>query len=180
MSDLASDANRRFDFAKALLMRAASASSEDEQRSFSEAAITCAFSCLEGVLSHVFEHFAEDATSFDLYERSVMDEKAIKIIKGMPDLAEQKFQSIEDRLQFLFWKFSGQEFDTTKPWWPSFAEAVRVRNSIMHPKIAGTIRRGDAERALLAVISAIDDLMLTVFGKPWPKAQKGLTPSITI
>jgi hypothetical protein len=176
---LVSDANRRFDFAKALLARAEKAISDVERKSLSEAAITAAFSCLEGMLSHVFEHFSGSA-DFDIYEQSIMNEKAVRIVKGRPSLAEQRFQSIEDRLQYLFWKFSGEDFDASKDWWPGFSEAVRVRNRIMHPKDGHEIQVADAQRALLSLISAINDLMKTVFKKPWPKAKRGLTPSTTI
>lgn len=180
MSALVDDANRRFDFAKALLARAVAAEPVEMKRSFAEAAVSSAFSCLEGMLSNVFEHFANNNADFNIFEQSIMNEKAVKISKGKPILAEQRFQSVEDRLQYLFWKFSGVPFDTTKVWWHGFAEAVRLRNSIMHPKEASAIDVAQAERALEAVLLAIDDLLSTVFNSKWPKANKGLMPSFTI
>ncbi|MGV2114246.1 hypothetical protein ACQZ46_23650 [Agrobacterium salinitolerans] len=180
MASVADDSNRRFDFAKALLARAKGATDDDDRRSFLEAAVIFAFSCLEGMLTDVFEHFAGNATNFDIFEQSIMNEKAVKVQRGRPVLAEQRFQSIEDRLQYLFWKFSGEEFDTNKSWWPFFAEAVRLRNGLMHPKQSSAIETADAERALTAVLDAVNDLIETVFGKPWPKAMKGLVPSSVI
>jgi hypothetical protein len=179
MKSLDADANRRFEFSKALLARATLTATDDERRSFSEAAITQAFSCLEGMISHIFEHFAGDKT-FGIFEQAMMSEAAIKVVHGQPILGRQQFRSIEERLQFLFWRFSHVEFDTAKPWWASFSEAVTVRNGIMHPKTESAVDVADAERALQAIIAAIDDLMQTVFNKPWPKAKKGLTPSLQI
>jgi hypothetical protein len=179
MSPLANDANRRFEFAKALLARAKASTSDEERKNFSEAAISIAFSSLEGMLSEVFSHFSKK-NDFSIFEQSIINEKSVRILKGEPTLGEQRFQSIEDRLQYLFWRFSGAQFDTGCSWWPAFAEAVQLRNSIMHPKVGANIDPSDAERALNALLLAIDALMFTVFKKRWPKARKGLSPSVTI
>lgn len=179
MSPIVNDANRRFEFSKALLERSKNSTDPSAESSFAEMSLTAAFSCLEGMLTHIFEHFLE-SRNFDIFEQSIMNEKSVKLRKGRPCLSEQKFHSIDDRLMFLFWKFSGEEFDKSKSWWSQFAEAVRVRNSIMHPKESTNITSADAERALSAIVDALDDLMLTVFKKRWPKAKKGLVPSYTI
>lgn len=179
MDPIVSDANRRFDFAKSLLHHAKSSADLDIKRSCSEMAVTAAFSCLEGMLTHIFEHFIE-SKNFDIFEKSIMQEKSVKLVRGKPSLGEQRFQSIDDRLQFLFWKFSGDEFDKSKFWWPDFANAVTVRNGIMHPKGKSEITVEDAERAILAIIAALDQLMLTVFGEKWPKANKGIVPSYSL
>lgn len=179
MNPIVDDANRRFEFSKALLDRAKTACNVDLERSFAEMAVAAAFSCLEGMLTHIFEHFIE-SKSFDVYEKSIMQEKAVRLVRGQPCLGEQRFQSIDDRLQFLFWKFSGEEFDTGKAWWPDFARAVSVRNGVMHPKKEAEIKSNDAERAILAIVAALDELMITVFGSKWPKANKGTVPSYAI
>ncbi|WP_283176139.1 hypothetical protein [Gemmobacter sp. 24YEA27] len=179
MDPIVSDANRRFEFSKALLDRAKKASDPETEKSFSEMAIAAAFSCLEGMLTHIFEHFIE-SKGFDVFEQSIMQEKAVKLVRGRPCLSEQRFQSIDDRLQYLFWRFSGEDFDRGKAWWPNFANAVNIRNGIMHPKKEGMVKSRDAEQAVLAIIDALDDLMLTVFGTKWPKANKGIVPSFEI
>ncbi len=179
MDPLFLDANRRFDFAKALLSRAQECTDADDERSFCEAAITQAFSCFEGMLSYVFEHFSA-SSEFEIFEQSIMNEKTLRLVKGRPTLTDQRFWSIEERLQYLFWRFTHEEFDTAKEWWSAFSDAVRVRKGIMHPKLGSEVKLSDARRALGAIAAAIDDLMRTVFGKPWPKAQKGLVPSMSI
>ena len=179
MGPIVADANRRFELSKALLDRAKRTADNDLQRSLAEMAITSAFSCLEGMLTHVFEHFVE-STAFDIFEQSVMQEKSIRFVCGRPSLTDQRFHSIEDRLQFLFWRFSGREFDKNKTWWPHFSSAVGFRNEIMHPKAPSATTVDDAERSLSAIVSAIDDLMMVVFRKRWPKAKRGLTSSLSI
>ncbi|MFC3632027.1 hypothetical protein ACFOM8_21645 [Paracoccus angustae] len=179
MEPIIVDANRRFEFSKALLERARTAGDPDLEKSFAEMAVAAAFSCLEGMLTHIFEHFIE-SRNFDVFEQSIMQEKSVKLIRGQPCLAEQRFHSIDDRLMFLFWKFSGVQFDKGKAWWPPFAGAVGIRNGIMHPKEEARITAQDAEKSVSAIVDALDDLMLTVFGKRWPKANKGLVPSYAI
>jgi hypothetical protein len=173
MDPIVADANRRFEFSKSLLHRAKNASDPEHQKSFAEMSVATAFSCLEGMLTHVFDHFTK-RDDFDIFEQSIMQEKSVRLLHGKPSLGEQRFQSIEDRVQFLFWRFTGQEFDKNKTWWPDFANAVSVRNSIMHPKKKGEITAQDAERAILAIIATLDDLMLTVFKKNGQKPGEGL------
>ena len=179
MDPVVADANRRFEFSKSLLNRAKTAYDVELEKSFSEMAVAAAFSCLEGMLTHIFDHFI-DSRNFDIFERSIMQEKSVKLVRGQPYLGEQRFQSIDDRVQFLFWKFSGEEFDKSKSWWPNFANAVSIRNGIMHPKKEAEITAQDAERAILAIVAALDELMWTVFGSRWPKANKGIVPSYAI
>jgi len=179
MDPIVKDANRRFEFSKALLARAQAVSDTDLEKSFSEMAVVAAFSCLEGMLTHIFEHFFE-SKNFDLFEKSIMQERSVKLVRGQPYLGDQRFQSIDDRLQFLFWKFSGEEFDRGKTWWPNFANAVTIRNGIMHPKKKADITAKDAERAISAIVAALDELMVTVFGSKWPKANKGILPTYAI
>jgi hypothetical protein len=179
MNPIVEDSNRRFEFAKSLLDKARQVSDRELQRSFSEMAIAASFSCLEGMLTHIFDHFKEDR-NFDIFEQSIMQEKVVKLARGQPCLGDQRFQSIDDRVQFLFWKFSGEEFDKGRQWWSEFANAVHLRNCIMHPKDKSEISAQDAERAIVAVIAALDDLMFTVFSRRWPKAMKGTVPSFTI
>ncbi len=133
-----------------------------------------AFSFFEGALFHILEHF-KDSAHFDVFERSILNEQSVRINLGQPVLADQKFQSIEDRVQFMFWKFTGQPFDKTKEWWPGFAESVTKRNSLMHPKDSVSIMKEDARRVLVALTAAYGDLVQTVFKRPWPKAKRGLT-----
>ena len=179
MDPIVADANRRFEFSKSLLYRAKNATNLEHQKSFAEMAVAAAFSCLEGVLTHVFDHFTK-RNEFDIFEHSIMQEKSVKLLHGKPSLGEQRFHSIEDRVQFLFWRFTGQEFDKNKTWWPDFANAVSVRDSSMHPKKKAEITPQDAERAMLAIVAPLDDLMRTVFKKRWPKASKGILPSYEI
>ena len=180
MPTLSDDANRRFDFAKALLARATVATLEEDWRSLAEGAVAFSFASLEGVLSEIFEHFTSNRVESDIFEQAIMNESAVKLQRGRPVLGRQQFQSIDDRLQYLFWKFSGSEFDTQSIWWPSFAQAVQLRNNIMHPKGPCSLELADAEQAVRAVLNAIDALMQVVFKKPWPKASKGLIPSTSI
>lgn len=50
----------------------------------------------------------------------------------------------------------------------------------MHPKKVSDVTPDDAERALCSIIAAIDELMFTVFGSRWPKANVGIVPSYTL
>lgn len=173
MESLEAVSSRRFEFSKALLQRAKKERNPELQKNFSELAVVSAFSSLEGMLSYVFEHFS-GSQNFDVFEKSIIQEKGIRLQKGVPTLVDRRFHSIEDRIQFLFWRFSGAPFDNTKKWWPEFLNSVSIRNEIMHPKKEFEMSIDDAERAVSSVLQVIDDLMVTVFKKNWPRANKGL------
>ncbi|MER8802251.1 hypothetical protein [Mesorhizobium sp. M0998] len=177
--DLGKDLNRRFEYAKAFYLKALECSEPDDQKTMIEVSFALAFSFLEGTLAYVFNHFAE-TKQFDVFERSVMTETDIKIVKGEPTIRGAKYRSIDERLHFLFWRFSHKQFDTNQAWWPLLSGAITARNQIMHPKVGVELTVTDAENCLMAIMNATNALFLTVFGKPWPKAKKGLHSSVTV
>lgn len=177
--DLGEDLNRRFEYAKAFYNKSTETSVSDEQKTYIEVCFALAFSFLEGTLSYVFEHF-EASSEIDTFERSIMNEQDIRIVRGQPTAAGQKYRSLEERIQFLFWRFSRVPFDTQQAWWGALAQAIGQRNDLMHPKEGASLTVKDAERCLLAIIETTDCLFKAVFGKNWPKANRGLLTAIEV
>lgn len=109
-----------------------------------------------------------------------MLEKDLKLKDGEPKMESTKYRSIEDRIQFIFWLFTGKPFDKTQQWWPKISSAITYRNSIMHPKRPTSIQVSEAERHLISILEATDALFRVVFGKGWPRAKKGLYTKVSI
>lgn len=177
--DLGSDLNRRIEFAKAFYKRSINCEDEGERKTMIEVSVSLSFSFMEGTLTYLFDHFA-GAKQFSIFEQAVMSEKDVKIADGVPILQGTRYRSIEERLQFLFWRFSYKELDTSVAWWPKLRAAIDTRNQIMHPKGALSLSAKDAENCLRAVIDATNALFVTVFNRPWPKANRGLDTPVEV
>lgn len=177
--DLGEDLNRRFEYAKAFYAKSKLATKPDERKTYVEVCFALGFSFLEGTLSYISDHFA-DSRGFDTFERSIMNEQDLRIVRGQPQAAGVKYRTLEERLQFLFWRFSHKPFDTQQKWWSALKQAINQRNDLMHPKKGAALTEDDAERCLLAILEATDCLFKTVFNNSWPKAKRGLLTSVEV
>ena len=86
---------------------------------------------------------------------------------------------LEDRICFLYRRFTGKPLDRTQNWWSSLKSGISIRNSIMHPREMVEITDKLVKDVLAAIIESIDVLYRAVYGRGFQASGKGLNSSIT-
>ncbi len=177
--DLGDYLNIMVEYAKAFYQKALITSDGDQQKTFLEISFLLGFSFLEGTLSYIFEHFDRNE-NFNVFERSILEEKDVKIEKGIPKTFGTKYRSIEERIQFLLCHFSANQFDFDKSWWQGLMQSIQKRNNILHPKNSSPVLLKDSELFLNSLVEAVDEIYKTVFGTKWPKSKLGVQTSVVL
>ncbi|MDZ4687483.1 MAG: hypothetical protein SH850_20620 [Planctomycetaceae bacterium] len=139
------------------------------------AALMLAFCSLEAHTNAIAADFALD-NSLSVHEKALLLEKDVRLEDGEfkihPSL---KVMRLEDRIQFLHLRFSGQPLNRSETWWSELRSAIVLRNQLTHPKEAGEIARGNVERAVTAIIDTLNAVFLAVYRKGFPSASRGLS-----
>jgi len=177
MSDFEGYSKEILESAKAFLEKA---KGFDESNVFARqahlrSAIMQGFCFLEAHLNYICDHFSESET-LDLLERGLLGERDVRLIDGEFCLSKiRKMYSIEDRISFLLRKFSGLKYSGTNfAWKGPLSDAIKIRNSLTHPRERLVLQINDVEMALQAVLDATNGLYTAVFKRPLPYAKLGL------
>jgi len=103
-------------------------------RRFIRASIITAFAALEAYLNTML-FFLDEADDLELVERAFIQEKRVELTEwGYFDLAGHRFQSLEEKIRFLYWKAQGLRIPKGDAVWQSFIEAKKLRDEIVHSK----------------------------------------------
>lgn len=100
------------------------AENDDEpgQSAYLHASLLLAFCALEAHLNAIASDFVQ-RSDLDLLSMSILCEREIKLENGRFEITNGlKIFRLEDRIEFLHRKFSGQEIDKSNSWWPELKE----------------------------------------------------------
>lgn len=150
---------------------------EDNEVALLHASLVLGFSSLESHINGVAEELSirHDASFLD---KSLLLERAVKLDKGEWKLASTQYFRLEDRLTFLFRRYGGTTLGGFS-WWSDLSQGIHARNDLVHPRMAVDLKDADVKRFLLAIVSALNDLYLAVFGKGHPSFGRGLQSTMT-
>lgn len=153
----------------------AKASAQDiEKQRMLRAALTHNFFFLEAQLNYLASHFA-DSPEFSIVERSLLTERDIAIEKGVFVLTDKpRFFRLEERIEFLLARFSSNLTTAKGTWFSDLKVSIKVRNRLVHPKEAHTVRVEEVEKAILAALDCISAMYKAIFGKKFPPHALGL------
>lgn len=114
------------------------------------------------------------------HERGLLSERKVNLTRGRFELFDGlQMVRIEDRLQFLWTRFSSDKaFDTNDVSWGQFKSGLELRNGLTHPKNAMQLDIERVKRTLIALITLIDTLYRRVYKKPFPMMGKGLNSTL--
>jgi hypothetical protein len=159
--------------AKRYLEKARESQDIDEKSAHRHAALMLGFCSLEAHVNAVADDFA-GRRDIDLHDRAIMGEAEVKLEKGRFVLGNLKIYRLEDRIEFLCRRFGGKPVEKNSGWWPSLSTAIKLRNSLTHPKVVPDVTAEAVALALNAIIQTIDAIYQCVYGKPFPGAGRGL------
>jgi hypothetical protein len=178
--DIDSFANQLLEEAKRFLENAGGAGSGAGEAANLHAALMLAFCALEAYVNAVGMEFSVSPI-LSVHEKGMLLEKEVRLRDGQFQLADKlKMAGLEDRIEFLYTKFSGVPADrVSASWWGELSGAVNLRNKLTHAKDVPAISRADVERAIRAIIATLSGLYRAVYKREFPPALRDLQSDLT-
>lgn len=165
---------RLLDEAKRFLEKAEESEDPDP---FLHATLVLTFSALESHLNGLADELLlrQDVSVLD---RAVLEERGLVLKAGDWELApDTRFYRLEDRMAFIFRRYASAAVSDQR-WWSDLKQALTARNALVHPREAISLSHSDVERYLAAIIEALNDIYLAVFGRGHPGYGRGLQSTL--
>jgi hypothetical protein len=143
------------------------------------AALLLGFCALEAHVNSICEEFSI-VPALSAHEKSLLLEKDVKLEDGEFRLQEGlKMARLEDRIEFLFSKFSSKPMDHSAVWWSQLSTAIDLRNKLTHAKTITPITRTSISGAIQGIIDTLDALYQAVYKRKFPPVTQGLHSGLT-
>jgi hypothetical protein len=179
MAEIDEFASTLLDEAKRFLEKASQEDSFEGASAYLHAALQLGFASLEAHVNAIGEDFLS-RTDLSLLDESILKERDFRLDNGQFVLVSQlKMYRLEDRVQFLFRRFSATGFDASVGWWGELKAGLKLRNSLTHPKQSESISQADVERCLKAILDALDALYQAIYRQPYPAIRRQLRSRMT-
>ena len=151
---------------------------EPGQSAYLHAALTIGVCALEAHVSSVCDDFLT-RSDLNVLDRSILSERNYQLNNGEFEITERlKMYRLEDRIEFLFRRFSRTPIDKQSSWWGQLQATFAVRNSLSHPKSVSTLTCPVVERALQSLVDALEALYQAVYKKAFPPQARGLDSTL--
>ncbi len=165
--------------AKRFLELASEDASDEGEAAYLHASLMLAFCALEAHIFAVSEDFAGE-TTFSPHEIGLLQEKAVRLEDGAYQVtSSSQIVRLEERIQFLYRKFSNAPIDKTESWWSELKAAIDLRNKLTHPKGVPTVTLEAVQRAIQAIIDVLDVVYRAIYQRKFPAASRGLRSRLT-
>ena len=174
MNDIDQFAASLLEESKRFLEKAVEASSNSERDAFLHAALMIGFCAFEAQINAIADEMSV-GHGLSVHDRAVLQEKEVRLENGKFSLQKGlKIFRLEDRVMFLYARFSATKLDKTDTWWAELQKAITLRNQLTHPKSIPAITIDSVRDALTAIVEATDRSYRAVYKKPFPAAVRGL------
>ena len=165
--------------AKRFLELAGEASLDEGVNANLHAGMVLAFCALEAHVNAVSDEMALQK-GLTPHEKSILLEREVRLGNGQYTLEKDlKMHRLEDRILFLFARFTRSTLDKNTPWWAKLKASLKVRNQISHPKDVTTLTNKDVATSIQAIIDCLDALYQAIYGRRLPAATRGLQSKMT-
>ena len=162
-----------FEQSKRFFEKASEGSDNIAQLAYLHASLMLGFCSLEAQINAIAEEFSK-SPGLSIHEISVLMEKEVRLENGRFISYGLRMIRLDERILFIYEKFSGAPLDRTGSWWSELKTAMDLRNQLTHPKDNISITAAKVERALTAIIDTIDGLYRGVYKTGFPAAGRGL------
>lgn len=143
------------------------------------AALLLGFCAFEGHLNSLADELAL-RPGLSAHELSILRELEVTLKKGeFVNSTALKMYRLDDRIEFIFQRFANVQISSTEVWWGNLKVGIRLRNQLVHPKVGMSLKVSDVERALQAILDSLDNLYRAVFGKKYPRVNRGLVSKLS-
>lgn len=165
--------------AKRFLELAGEASEDEGVNANLHAGMVLAFCALEAHVNAVSDEMAL-LKGLTAHEKSILLEREVRLDNGQYKLKNDlKMHRLEDRILFLFARFTKSTLDKNAPWWAKLKASLKVRNQISHPKDVTTLTKQDVATSIQAIVDCLDALYQAIYGRRLPAAIRGLQSRMT-
>lgn len=165
--------------AKRFLELANEASQDEGISGNLHASMVLAFCALEAHINAISDEMAL-RRGLTAHEKSILLEQEVHLDNGQYKLKKGlKMHRLEDRILFLFARFTKSALNKDVTWWGRLKESLNIRNEISHPKGVTKLGKQDVARGIQAIIDCLDALYLAIYGKGLPAAARGLQSKMT-
>ena len=178
LEDIDSFSSNLLEEAKRFLERAKDTSDEVAEAAYLHAALLIAFSALEAQVNSVSDDMSL-ASGLHAHELSILNEKEVRLEDGSFVVNNSlKIYRLEDRLMFLFSRFSRNGYLKGNDWMAHLRSATKLRNDLTHPKGIPVITIVAVETAIIAIIDTLSALYKAVYKTDFPGSGKGINSKL--
>jgi hypothetical protein len=180
MADIDAFAALLIEESKRFFEKYESSDDEDAKRAFLHASLLLVFCGLEAHINSVAEEF-ESGADITIHDKSVILEREVKLELGEFKLLNGlKMYPIDERLLFLYRRFSGKNLDRSSQWWSGLKSGLATRNRLSHPKSSHNVSGAEVRIAIESVIAAVNALFEAIYKRPLPSASMGLQSKLQL
>lgn len=182
MTDFDSFSIQLLEESKALLEKA---TTEDAftQSAYLHSSLLLATSALEACINSIVEEILIEPyrKQYTVYEQALLLEKDIKFDRGEYVLKNGlKISRITDRIEFLYYKYTGKKLDGNDSWYATLKQSIDLRNKLVHPKEHIQLTIKQVEISVLSVVDTINELYKAVYKHKFPAVDRGIVSKYTI
>lgn len=165
--------------AKRFLEKAQAEDNSAGKTAYLHAALNLGFCSLEAHVNAIADDFLT-RKDLSLLDGSILSEKDIRFSDGefIIDEGKLKIYRLDDRIQFLYRRFSGKPLDRKLSWWSELQSAQKLRNKLAHPKDAPVIDERSVSHGLQSVLDTIGALYKAIYKRKFPGSSRGLQSSL--
>ena len=168
-----------FEQAKRFLEKANEALEQETKSAYCNVSLLLGFCSLEAHLNAIAEELTI-RSGLDVLDRSILEEKDYVLESGRFELTKKlKMYRLEDRLQYIFTRFSTSASPTKESWWADLKKGLDLRNRLVHPKLSVDLNTQQVRRSLEAILECLNALYLAVFSKPYQTYKRSLDSKLT-
>lgn len=173
-------ANQLLEEAKRFLERASESADGEGRAAHLHASLLLLFCALEAHVNAIGEEFSRQS-DLSAHEKGVLLEKDIKLEHGEFMLTQRlRMVSLEDRVEFLYVRFSGKSLDRSSTSWRGrLSTALNLRNRLTHVRAVPSISEADVERAIEAIIATLEALFQALYKSKFPPVALGTRSRMT-
>jgi hypothetical protein len=172
--------SRLLEESKRFLEKAIQDKTKEGEEAYLHSSLVLGFAALEAYVNGIADELLVDAGT-PVMDRGILSEREVGLVDGqfrvLPD--RLKIYRLEDRIQFLYRKYTKRAVDKNTEWWKEILSGIHLRNQLVHPKDLPSLSSKKMEQILKAIVKTIDVLFHAVYKEGFPIAGKGINSSMT-